>query len=149
MAPYLKYLDYRNSSTYSFLALWVIGTYFFPIFKAYPYVCFSGKESAMTKCLPITQQMAFNAVQSSNIDSSSLYSIVEGQRATFLIDEAETSIKSKEHGEDRWLYLRQLLRDGNKPGNPVPPPEKNGKVSTCAHFHKNNGYGAFIGVPVS
>jgi hypothetical protein len=124
---YMKYVEYHHPATYSFLALWVIGTYFFPLFKAYPYIYFGGdKESGKTKSLTVTQQMAFNAVQSGNISQSSLYRIVEGQRATLLIDEAEILKRAPKAGvEDRGAELRQLLQASYKPGNPVLRTEKN------------------------
>ena len=75
-----------------------------------------------TKMLTLTQQMAFNSISSGNISTASIFRIVEGSRATLLIDEAE-----KLSFTDRGQEFRNILNASYKPGNPVYRTEKNSR----------------------
>jgi len=120
---YKYYMDMREENVYSFISLWLIGTYFFPLFIAYPYAFFHGsKATGKTKMLSVTQQMAFNSISSGNISTSSLFRLIEGSRATLLIDEAE-----KLGATDRGQEFRNILNASYKPGNPVFRSEKTAK----------------------
>ncbi|MBU1449192.1 hypothetical protein KKF45_05100, partial [Patescibacteria group bacterium] len=117
---YQHYMDLGEESAYSLASLWVIGSYFFPLFDAYPYTFFGGdRETGKTKMLSLTQQMAFNAISSGNISTSSVFRLIEGSRTTLLIDEAE-KLSSPERGQE----FRNILNASYKPGNPVFRSEK-------------------------
>ena len=117
---YKYYMELPTEDIYSFVSLWVMGSYFFPIFDAYPYTFFGGvREVGKTKMLTITQQLAFNAVSSGNISTASLFRMIEGGRTTLLIDEAE-KLGRTERGEE----FKNILNAGYKPGNPVYRAEK-------------------------
>jgi len=117
---YKHYMDLGNENIYSFISLWIIGSYFFPLFDAYPYTFFGGdREVGKTKMLTLTQQMAFNSISSGNISTSSIFRLIEGARATLLIDEAE-----KLGSTDRGQEFKNILNASYKPGNPVFRAEK-------------------------
>jgi len=117
---YKHYMDLGNDNVYSFISLWVMGSYFFPLFDAYPYAFFGGdREVGKTKILTLTQQMAFNSISSGNISTSSIFRLIEGARATLLIDEAE-----KLGTTDRGQEFKNILNASYKPGNPVFRAEK-------------------------
>lgn len=121
---YLYYLDYDDPVIYNTMALWCIGSYFFPLFFAYPYVHFEGaRATGKTKSLQVTSHMAFNAVFAGNVSTASLYRLVEASRCTLLIDETEVLKDHSERGED----LRNILNNGYKPDGVVYRIEKIGK----------------------
>lgn len=110
---YKKYIEFHEGPTvYKFMALWTIGTYLQPLFKAYPYVYLHGiKASGKTKTLDVTQQLAFNAISSANMSTSSLFRMIQSMSATVLIDEGE-GLKEKERKE----AFREILLSGYKKG---------------------------------
>ncbi|MBM3254238.1 MAG: hypothetical protein FJZ16_08295 [Candidatus Omnitrophica bacterium] len=96
-AIYEFYLDYIDPRLYTFNALWVIGTYFFPLFNAYPIVFLNGGSgSGKSKTIDVTEQLAFNAINTANISDASIYRIIQGTRATLLLDENEKIADSEE-----------------------------------------------------
>ncbi len=57
------YIDFSDHRTYDFLACWIIGTYFYPIFSHYPYVHFTGpKGSGKSQCLHVLRCLCHNAI---------------------------------------------------------------------------------------
>jgi hypothetical protein len=87
---YEYYLDYIDPRFYTFNTLWVIGTYFFPLFNAYPIVFLNGGSgTGKSKTIDVTEQLAFNAINTANISDASIYRVIQGTRATLLLDENE------------------------------------------------------------
>jgi len=88
---FIKYLDYRDVRLYTLFAIWVIGTYVFPLFDFFAILFFSGVSgSGKTKTACLIERLAFNAVNSANISDASFFRTVQGSRATLILDEAET-----------------------------------------------------------
>lgn len=111
----LKFVDFRKETDADIVALWIIGTYCFPIFDTFPYLYFLGvKRSGKTKTLLLINQLAFNAILSSNISSPVLFRLVEAQRCTLSLDESELLFDKNQKEE-----LRELLNAGYKRGAPV------------------------------
>lgn len=119
----LKFVDFRKESDADILTLWLMGTYFFPIFDAYPYIYLVGvKRSGKTKTLLIIEKLAFNAILSSNISPAVLFRLVEARRCTLALDESE-QLADKTKKEE----LRELLNAGYKRGAPAYRVRKNSK----------------------
>jgi len=113
------YMQFTDERHYDFVAIWTIGTYFYPIFEAYPMLFFNAlKGSGKTKVLTLIGSMAFNSLNALNVTSSSLFRMIEGTKATILIDEIE-HITKKETSD-----LRALLLGGYKKGQFVPRTEE-------------------------
>ncbi len=112
---YEQYLDYPDPRMYSYMALWVMGTYFFPLFDAYPIPLLNGPSgSGKSKTIDVTERVAFNAINTANISDASIYRVVECSRGTILLDELEKAANTKEEG-----ILLGLLRAGFKKGAKV------------------------------
>lgn len=112
-----KYIDFRDEGTSDALAVWVMGTYVFTLFEAYPYVVLQGpKGSGKTKVLDLAARLAFNARVSSSMSPASLFRVVEATRGTLGIDEAERLADPRDPiaGD-----LRLLLNAGYKRGAPA------------------------------
>lgn len=111
----VEHIDFYSDGYADVVACWVMGTYIFPIFTAYPYLFLSGpRGSGKTKLLDVIRYLAFNAVPTSNTSVSSLFRIIESNQATLLIDEAE---KLGGYGDDS--DMRLILNAGYKTGYPV------------------------------
>ncbi|MFO7815150.1 MAG: hypothetical protein R6V14_05380 [Halanaerobiales bacterium] len=109
------YIDFPNKSDYTFMTLWIMGTYFFPLFQAYPYIHLHGfKNSGKTKVIQISSKMAFNALNSSNISPSALFRIVEGCKPTLFLDEFEPIKERRKARSDDEMEL--ILNSGYKRG---------------------------------
>ena len=122
-AIYLKYCELKESSWYSVLALWVIGTYLYYLFETYPYLAFEGiKNTGKSKTARITTRLSFNGILSVNISEATLYRDIESQRPTLGIDEAEI-LKDPEKSK----LIRAILNAGHFKGAKVLRQEKTSK----------------------
>jgi len=107
-----KYLEFTEEEIYDFMTIWTIGTYFFHLFNAYPYVYVGGvKASGKTKTLTIVSYMAFNSIPSMSVTSSVLFRLIQGTRGTFIIDESDI-LASAERAAD----IKSILYSGYKRG---------------------------------
>jgi len=107
-----KYIDFYDERLYHFFTLWIIGTYFFPLFNCYPYIFITGvKRVGKTKLLTVIKNLAFNAAMSSSMTAASVFRIVQNSRGTLLIDEIEQLASPEKMHE-----IRQLLTEGYKRG---------------------------------
>jgi hypothetical protein len=121
-----EYIEFQFEEHYHVVALWIIGTYLHAIFETYPYLYIGGaKGVGKTKTLRFIEMLSFNAVNSINVSSASLYRICQGMAATLLID--ETGYLSN---KGRYEDLRTLLYGRYKAGQWVQRVEKrkNGKL---------------------
>ncbi|MEK9177947.1 MAG: hypothetical protein AAB777_02380, partial [Patescibacteria group bacterium] len=83
------YLDIDDSDC-TILAIWTLGTYFFPIFSAYPYLHIKApKGSGKTQCLSFLNQTCFNAVKA-RASLPALRDTVDALRGTYLMDQADS-----------------------------------------------------------
>lgn len=121
LATFREYMDYIEPEIYTFNSLWSIGTYFHRLFNSYPYAYFGGtKHSGKTKTLTLLGCVCFNAIQSGNISTSSIFRLVQSNAATLLIDETEKlSGRRNEPASETTREFRNLLLNGYKTGMPV------------------------------
>ena len=112
-----EYVDFREEGTSDVLALWVIGSYVYPLFEAYPYVALMGpKGSGKTKTLDVIARLAFNGRVSSSMSPASLFRVVQATRGMLGIDEAERLGNPR---DPIAADLRLLLNAGYKRGSPA------------------------------
>jgi hypothetical protein len=117
------YIEFSDEREYIFHALWDVGTYFYTIFKTYPYCYIGGiKRTGKTKVLTLHSCLAHNAFFSNNMSTSSIYRLIQNARGTLLIDETEKLSK-----KDRALEFRSILLAGYKKGAMVYRIEKTKK----------------------
>lgn len=96
---------------YDFIALWIIGTYFYPLFESYPYLFIIGtKRSGKTKLLQLISLLAFNGILTGSITEASTFRPTQYFKNTLCIDEIER-ISGKEMAN-----YRDLLKMGYKKG---------------------------------
>lgn len=115
-----KYVEFDDQRYYSLLAYWIIGTYFHKRFASYPYLFINAiKRSGKTKLLDVLKLLAYNAVFSPNMSSSSLFRLTQSAGATTLLDESEDLADPEKKAD-----FKSLLLSGYKRGTFVYRSEK-------------------------
>lgn len=111
IAGYIKrYIVFKDPDCFSFLSLWIMGTYIFRAFRYYPYVHLIGeKQSGKTLLMDILAPIAFNGELSTNATEAVLFRDVQNNQLTLFLDEVE-----RFRGEDRERYgaVMDVLKTG-------------------------------------
>lgn len=103
-----KYVELGQDIHYYLLTAWIIGTYFFPIFYAYPFLHIKApKRSGKSQCLSFLTQLCFNAIKA-RPSVAALGDTVDALRGTCLIDQADSL--ERKGGEE----LLDILADSYK-----------------------------------
>src|SRR5690606_19016114 len=112
-----QYVNFRSDIEGRILALWTIGTYFYTLFPAYPYLALNGpKNSGKSTVLRVLQPLAFNMITTSDPTGPSMFRLIHNTSCTVGIDEAERYHNPKDPGMQQ---IRQLLNSGYKQGMPA------------------------------
>lgn len=118
VASYFRnFIDYPNDLYYDFMALWTIGTYFYNLYQAFPYVHLTGtKRVGKSLSLKVVAELAFNALHSSSMSSAAAYRAVEACSTSLLLDEAENLQKKdkNENQDDKIEILKAGYMKGPK-----------------------------------
>jgi hypothetical protein len=110
-----KYVELPSWGVAETVALWIIGTYLFPLFPAYPYLELNGpRGSGKSKLLSLLAELCFNSRLIVAPTEATTFRIIEETRGTILFDEAETFNK------DQKATLLQILNTGYRMGCAVP-----------------------------
>ncbi len=103
-----KYIELGQEINYYLLTAWILGTYFFPIFYAYPFLHIKApKRSGKSQCLSFLAQLCFNAIKA-RPSVAALGDTVDALRGTCLIDQADSL--ERKGGEE----LLDILADSYK-----------------------------------
>lgn len=88
---YEKYLSIRNKTWYKIHSLWDLGTYFYQLFEAYPFLELRGiAGTGKTKSMVISSYLSFNGGQIMvNPSEATLFRETDEVRGTKYFDEAE------------------------------------------------------------
>lgn len=100
------------------LALWVLATFTFESFDAFPYLAITSptKRCGKTRLLECLELLTHEARRAANPSEAALFRMIEKYKPTLLLDEAETLNGRGERAE----YLRALLNAGNRRNASVP-----------------------------
>lgn len=111
------YVDFRSEVESKILTLWVIGTYFYTMFPAYPYLTLNGpKNSGKSTVLRLLQPLAFNMITTSDPTGPAMFRLIHQTGCTVGIDEAERYHNPK---DPAMMQIKQLLNSGYKHGMPA------------------------------
>ena len=117
-----KYIGLEKEIDHILISSWIIGTYFFPIFYAYPFLNIKApKRSGKSQCLNLLRQLCFNAIKA-RPTLAALGDTVDSLRGTYLIDQADSL--DRKGGEE----LLDILADSYK---------KDGGKRRTINFSKN------------
>ena len=113
---YQRHIEFPEEEWYTVVPLWVMGTYLFRIFDAYPYLALTGvKNTGKSKTLELTSRLAFNGVNSVGISEASLFRLVASSRCTLCIDEAELLQGRGPKAQG----IREIVNAGHRKGTSV------------------------------
>jgi hypothetical protein len=111
-------IEFKRSESASLVACWIAGTYFHPLFTAYPRLNLIGpKRSGKSKLLQVTAAVAFNGLHFVLPTAATIFRLVEPLRPTLCLDEMEKLDKSDAHP------IEGLINAGYKAGATVPRTE--------------------------
>jgi hypothetical protein len=114
------FIDFEDARIYDVLACFVIYTYFYPLFNSAPIIQLWGDmATGKSKTILLLSCLCFNSLNSANISESSVFRIIEGRRATLLLDESEDLMTS-----ERGRAISNLLLAGYSKGGETYRQEK-------------------------
>jgi hypothetical protein len=120
---YASYIEFPAPEIYDLMAVWVLGTYLFPLFNTFPYIYIGGvKQTGKSKTLHVTALLSFNAIFSTSVTSAALFRLVQDGRCSLFMDETE-----KLSNPERFTEFRALLLSGYKKSGVVQRTEKDSK----------------------
>jgi hypothetical protein len=115
-----KYIEFSDPTSSTLLAVWIIGTYIYKVFNAYPYISLLGyKGTGKTKVMDVCSFMAFNGTTSVGISPSALFRGTDSLSWALFFDEAEL-FKAGDKRSKRAEELMPLILAGYKKGGLVP-----------------------------
>jgi hypothetical protein len=112
---YLKrYVSFVNDSFALPLALWVAGTHLYEVFDAYGYLTISAatKRAGKTRLMELLSFTTARAHHTADITPAALFAMVENEKPTLLIDEAERFAASQKD-------FRAIINSGYRRGGIV------------------------------
>lgn len=108
------YIDLNSAPLYKVTALWLLGTYFYRMFKAYPYYNIVGlMSSGKSKLLELCSLIAFNGELLMGSTPAFIIRSIHDNCSTIFLDEAE-KLKDTTSPESQTLIL--MLNSGYKNG---------------------------------
>ncbi len=114
---FTRHVEFRSAVDSHIVTLWVIGTYFYTLFVAYPYLALNGpKNSGKSTVLNAAKPLAFNMITTSDITGPSLFRLIHYNACTVGIDEAERYHSPR---DPEVQQIKLLLNSGYKPGMPA------------------------------
>jgi hypothetical protein len=112
-----QYIDigaYENVET---LALWIVGTYMYRMFSAFPYIHLNGMPgSGKSKTLHLISLLAFNACMSTDPTAPALVRMTHDNQAVLCLDEVE---RLKKAVDESSKAIMAALNTGYKKGFPI------------------------------
>ena len=103
------FMDFDDKRIYDLISTFIIYTYFYPLFHHAPILQLWGEaKTGKTKICNLFSTMAFNPINSANISEATVFRVMEGRRATILLDESEDLMTS-----DRGRAICNLLLAGH------------------------------------
>lgn len=91
-----QYIELSEDAVYGLLSSWIIATYFYLVFYAFPFLFIYGKkQSGKSRLLALLERLAFNAMKIKGVSVASLADSIDGVRGVFLNDQAEALSDSK------------------------------------------------------
>jgi hypothetical protein len=109
-----RYVSFVDDSNAFALALWVAGTHVYEVFDAYGYITITAatKRAGKTRLMELLSFMAARAHHSADITPAALFAMVEDEKPTLMIDEAERFAASQKD-------FRAIINSGYRRGGTV------------------------------
>lgn len=116
MASLKRYVYHADEYSYTVDVLWAMGTYFYRMWNAYPYLALHGERgTGKSTLLTWLSATAFNGEFVVNTSEASLYRSIQAKAPTLLIDEQE-GLNSSKAAKETKADLMGILKAGYKAG---------------------------------
>jgi hypothetical protein len=121
-----RYIFLKKKETYSLLALWVMGTYLYKLFRYYPYIHLNAeKGSGKTMLMEVMAPICFNGQISANSTEAVIFRDIQNNSPTMFLDELE---KMSKEDKEKFAGIMAVLKTGFS---------KNGLVKRCDGKNKD------------
>jgi hypothetical protein len=105
-----RFYYFRNPYQPDILALWIMGSYIFTVFRYFPYLHFKAeKRSGKSFLMDVMQKIVFNGEMVSNITEASLFRDIQCNRTSLFLDEVE---RFRTKDKDIYGQLISILNTG-------------------------------------
>jgi len=109
------YIYFDKDEIYPLLALWIMGTYLFPLFPAYPFFLLNGPfASGKSRTTKLASYLCFNSCLLTSPNEAVIYRYVDTYRSSLFFDNAEWLSRTK------YTRLTDTLNSSYKKGTKVP-----------------------------
>jgi DNA primase len=109
-----KFYFHTDERVYKVLAIWIIGTYYYELFKCYPYLFLNGKKgSGKSRLDQVIRLFCINPKYGVNMTGAALFRAIDVEGGTIIIDEIE-NITSKNNIQES--DLATVLKAGYEEG---------------------------------
>ena len=134
LEQYKIHIDFIDENEPYLMSLWDLGTYFFTLFKTYPYIHLHGlRNTGKSKVMELSSCITFNAELSTSMSLSTLFRIIEQNSPTLYIDEFEIKKDDKKSSDDK--EFEGILNAGYRYGLTVPRMEQENKKWVVKRFN--------------
>jgi hypothetical protein len=121
-----RFIFLKKKETYSLLALWVIGTYLYRVFRYFPYIHLNAeKGSGKTMLMEVMAPVCFNGQISANSTEAVIFRDIQNNSTTLFLDELE---KMSKDDKEKYAGIMAVLKTGFS---------KNGLVKRCDGKNKD------------
>ncbi len=128
-----KYIFLKRKETYTLLALWVMGTYLYRLFRYYPYIHLNAeKGSGKTLLMEVLAPLCFNGQISANSTEAVIFRDIQNNSPTMFLDELE---KMGKEDKEKFAGLMSVLKTGFS--------KKNAAILLEFHKQRRTPHGIF------
>ena len=121
-----RFIFLKKQETYSLLALWVMGTYLYRVFRYFPYIHLNAeKGSGKTMLMEVMAPICFNGQISANSTEAVIFRDIQNNSPTLFLDELE---KMSKEDKEKFAGIMSVLKTGFS---------KNGLVKRCDGKNKD------------
>jgi len=109
-----RFYHHRDERLYKVIALWIYGTYYYELFKVYPYLYLNGKKgSGKSRLSQVLRLFCFNPKYGVNLTGPALFRLISIVGGTIIIDEVESLTDRRSSQESD---LSQVFKAGYEEG---------------------------------
>ena len=91
-----QYIECQKEDVYGLVTAWIIATYFFLLFNAFPFLfIFGKKQTGKSRLLDLLERLCLNAMKIKGISVAGMADSIDGVKGVFLNDQAESLSDSR------------------------------------------------------
>lgn len=116
-----RFVFLPEEARYTLSASWALGTFFYQLFAAYPYLHINGnKGSGKSRHASTLEKLSFRGLSGVNMSVSALFRLLDSTRGTLIIDEEEALGSGKvKTNDERGQSFISILNSGYSKDSPA------------------------------